>query len=298
MEHNKKMKLCQGNYDVCIDSSFKNGHMMLAELILPGASKKEILITTYICHPSMANNELSGISVVTALANWLSNQKKRKYTYRIVFAPETIGNLAHIKKNFSKLKKNVIAGFNLTCIGDERSYSYLQSRDGNTLADKVSMHVMKWIDKKYKKYDWRDRGSSERQYCSPHLNLPLVTLMRTKFAKYPEYHTSDDRLGTVVTKKGLLESFEMVKKILIALENNHHPIAKFVGEPYLAKRNLYPQLSFGNGLNTNNFIKNMCNLLSYSDGKNSLIDIADKLNIPIWNLYEVYDTLIKHKLIK
>ena len=158
MSYNQKKKLKKGVYHVFIDSKFKKGNLLIGEFFLPGRLKKEILLSTYICHPSMANNELSGPVVLTQISKWLSEIKNRKYSYRIVFAPETIGTLAHIKKDLEKLKNNMIAGFNITCVGDERNFSYLQSRDGFTYSDRIAKHVLKWIYPKYKSYDWTKEG--------------------------------------------------------------------------------------------------------------------------------------------
>ena len=298
LSYNQKKKLKKGVYHVFIDSKFKKGNLLIGEFFLPGRLKKEILLSTYICHPSMANNELSGPVVLTQISKWLSEIKNRKYSYRIVFAPETIGTLAHIKKDLEKLKNNMIAGFNITCVGDERNFSYLQSRDGFTYSDRIAKHVLKWIYPKYKSYDWTKRGSAERQYCSPNLNLPVATIMKTKFGMYPEYHTSDDKLGTVVTKKGLFQSYEMLKKMILIIENDDKIQSNFIGEPQLSKRNLYPHLSFGEGLYETKFTQNTFNLLTYADGEKSLLEIAEKLNVPCWELFDVKNILIKKKLIK
>ena len=127
----------------------------------------------------------------------------------------------YISKNLKKLKNNVDAGFNITCVGDEKNYSYLPSKYGNTLSDKVILHVLKYSVKKFNKFKWTDRGGDERQYCSAGVELPVATLMRSKYGLYKEYHTSLDKLGTVVTAKGLGQSFNAYKKIIEALENNY-----------------------------------------------------------------------------
>ena len=154
VSHNFKKKLKKGKYKVFIDSKHFKGSLTYGELIIKGKTKKEILISTYICHPSMANNELSGPTVTTYIAKWLKSLKKLKYTYRILFVPETIGSITYLSKNFKHLKKNVIAGYNISCVGDNRAYSYLPSRNGNTLSDKVLKHILKWTDKNYKSYTW------------------------------------------------------------------------------------------------------------------------------------------------
>jgi len=142
IKHNLRKKLKKGKYKVFIDSKFKsNGKLTYGEILIPGKSKKEIFLSTYICHPSMANNELSGPCVTIFLANWIKCLKKKKFSYRIIFVPETIGSIAYISKNLKKMKKNINAGYNICCIGDNRSYSYLSSRNSNTISDQVAKHV-------------------------------------------------------------------------------------------------------------------------------------------------------------
>ncbi|MFW5993451.1 MAG: DUF4910 domain-containing protein, partial [Desulfohalobiaceae bacterium] len=159
LAHKQREQLRPGRYRAVIDSELKAGAMNYAELILPGESQQEVLLSTYICHPSMANNELSGPVVTTALARWLISLQERKYTYRIVFVPETIGSIVYISRNLEQLRKQVIAGFNVTCVGDERCYSYLPSRAETTLSDQVALHVLKHIEPDFKRYTWLDRGS-------------------------------------------------------------------------------------------------------------------------------------------
>ena len=292
ISHNEKKKLKSGLYKAYIKAKQFKGVMNYGELIIKGKSKKEVFLSTYICHPSMANNELSGISVLTFLAKWLVSQRKNKYTYRIVFLPETIGSLAYINLNKKKLISNTVAGFNLTCIGDDRSYSYLPSRDGNTLSDIVAKHVLKWTDKNYKKYTRYHRGSDERQYCSPGINLPIATICRTKYREYAEYHTSADNLTDVVTPKGLYGGFKAIKRTIQAIEVKYNPKSKIVGEPFLRKRYLNKQPLF-----LAEESRTLLNLHSYCDGKLSLIEIAEILDIPIWDLVPFKDELIRQNLI-
>ena len=137
----------------------------------------------------MANNELSGPSVLTFVAKWLLDKEKLSHSYRIIFIPETIGSIAYLSKNYHEMREKVFAGFNVTCIGDDRSYSYVPSRAGDTISDQVALHVLKWTDPQFVKYTWFDRGSDERQYCAPGIDL-LIASIRTKYGEYPEYHTS------------------------------------------------------------------------------------------------------------
>jgi aminopeptidase-like protein len=290
----QRSALGDGEYEIVIDSKIFAGQLNYGELILPGESDQEIFLSTYVCHPSMANNELSGIVVTTYLAKWLNELKVRRYTYRLVFIPETIGSITYLSKNYINLKKKVIAGFNISCVGDERSYSYLPSRNGNTISDKVAKHVLKWIEPNYKIYSWLDRGSDERQYCAPGIDLPIASILRTKHGEYPEYHTSLDNLDDVVTPKGLDGGYWALRRALELIEKNNIYKINILCEPQMGRRGLYPTLSKKNSGDQTRFIMNF---LSYCDGEHTLIDIAEKINLPAWDLYKSIETLISHDLI-
>ncbi len=289
----KKLKK-KGTYEINIDSKFTKGSLTYGEILIPGKSKKEVFLSTYICHPSMANNELSGPAVTIFLAKWIA-KKKRKYTYRIVFIPETIGSISYLSRNKNKLKKNVVAGFNITCVGDNRSYSYVPSRNGDTLSDRVGLQVLRNITKKYKKYSWLDRGGDERQYCSPGIDLPIATIMRTKYATYKEYHTSLDNLNNVVSPRGLNGGFNLIKKAIETIENNVYFISRFYCEPQMSKRNLYPSLSRKNIYKNTRLIMNV---LTYCDGKHSISDLSKKLSKSQTEIKKIIKKLIKKKVIK
>ncbi len=295
MSQNQYNSLKDGIYQVVIDTKLFNGVLNYGELLIKGKSKKEIFLSTYICHPSMANNELSGPTVLTFLAKWLMTIKKTQFSYRIIFIPETIGSISYLSINHKKMKKDIIAGFNVSCVGDERSYSYLPSRQGNTLSDTVSKHILKWIDANYKKYTWLDRGSDERQYCAPGIDLPIASILRTKFEEYPEYHTSLDNLTDVVTPEGLEGGYWAIRRAIEAIENNKKYIVTTICEPQLGKRGLYPKVS---SKDSHKQVKLMMDLISLCDGNKSLIEIAELMNEPIWKLYELVDKLKEHKLIK
>ena len=242
----------------------------------------------------MANNELSGPTVLTFLAKWINNLKEKEYTYRIIFIPETIGSITYLSINHKEMKKNIFAGFNVTCIGDERAYSYLPSRNGKTISDEVAKHVLNWIDPNFKKYTWLDRGSDERQYCAPGIDLPIASILRTKWLEYPEYHTSLDNLEDVVTPKGLDGGYWAIRKSLELIERNKKFKVTVLGEPQMSKRNLYPTLSTKNINNK----KHMMDLISMCDGNTSLLKIANTLNVPAWDLYEIVDKLKYYNLIE
>jgi aminopeptidase-like protein len=271
----ERSRLTKGIYRVVIDTTLKLGELNYGELNIEGVSKREILFSTYICHPSMANNELSGPVLATELAKFISTFKPY-YSYKFLFIPETIGSIAYISKNLESLKRQILAGYVLTCVGDERIFSYLPSRHGSTIADREAIKVLNESGIKFKMYSWRDRGSDERQYCAPGVDLPVCSVMRSKYGEYPEYHTSLDDLGSVVTAKGLQGSFDFYKSLIINFEKQRFPKIKTLGEPQLGKRNLYPNTSI-KGVYANT--RAMMDTISFFDGTNSISDVAKKVDM-------------------
>jgi len=294
LTHNQRKTLKPGSYHAVVDSDLKPGVLNYGELILPGENEQEIFLSTYICHPSMANNELSGPLVTMALVQWLSTLAKRRYTYRIVFIPETIGSIVYLSKHLDHLKKHVIAGFNISCIGDDRVSAYLPSRDVNTLSDTAALHVLKHIDPEFKHYTWLNRGSDERQYCAPGVDLPIATIMRSKYGKYPEYHTSLDDLS-LVTPSGLEGGFTALKKAIEIIEKNVYLKTTVLGEPQLGKRNLYPTISSKSSISVKT--GKMMNLISCCDGNTSLLEIADLINEPFMELVPLVEKLVDNGLL-
>ena len=287
LSHNDREQLKPGQYQVFIDSELKPGSLTYGELMIPGEREEEIFLSTYLCHPSMANNELSGPVVTTFLAKWLSQLNARKYTYRIIFIPETIGSIVYLSRNYREMKRKIIAGFNLTCIGDEQTYSYLPSRHGNTLADRVALHVLDHFYPDFIHYSFLDRGSDERQYCSPGVDLPVCSLMRSKYSCYPEYHTSLDDLS-FVTPLGLQGGYEALKTCIQCLEMNDRLRLKVLCEPQLGKRGLYPTISTKK---TSDLVRDMMNFLAYCDGQLTNLEIAEKIDAPLWELAETIEKL-------
>lgn len=291
-EHREQLPR-EGVYEVLVDSDLFDGSLTYAELVIPGQSDAEVFISTYVCHPSIANNELSGPVVTTALAQWIA-AAPRRHTYRIVFIPETIGSITYLSRNLEHLKDKVTAGYNVTCVGDDRTYSYLPSRDGNTVSDRMAKHVLKWISPDFTSYTWRDRGSDERQYCAPGVDLPIATIMRSKYGMYPEYHTSLDDLVNVVTPAGLEGGFQALRRAIEGIERNCYPKVSVLGEPQLGKRGLYPTLSTKE---TGQQVQVMMDFLTWSDGSRSLLDIAELCNVPIWDLYPHLDIFTANGLV-
>lgn len=294
LSHEQRRKLKEGRYRVFIDSELKNGSMTYAELLIPGESKKEIFLSCNICHPSLANNELSGPVVMTFIARWLLSQSRR-YSYRIVFVPETIGALSYLKKNLTAMKSSVIAGFTVACIGDEGGCSVVSSRYGDTLADKVARHVLAFKEK-FTQHSFVGRGSDERQYCSPDIDLPLVALCRSKFEDYPEYHTSLDNLS-FVTPAGLLGGFQYVRDCLEALENNRVYRTTKVGEPRLDRAKLWPSVSI-KGHDRYKVIRSLLDVAAYADGRNDLIDIGNIIGVSVGELAPLVRTLCESNIVE
>jgi aminopeptidase-like protein len=294
LSHHQRQKLKPGRYKVVIDSEIKPGFLNYGEILIPGREKKEILLSTYVCHPSMANNELSGPVVTTALVRRLLARKDLRYSYRIVFIPETIGSIVYLSRHYQHLKEVTIAGYVITCIGDERTYSFIPSRNGDTLADRVARHVLKHVYPDYKAYSFLDRGSDERQYCSPGIDLPVASVTRSKYGAFPEYHTSLDDLD-FVTESGLAGGLDVYQRMLECIEQNCYPVSTVLCEPQLGKRGLYPTLSTKESAKS---VKMMMDLIAYSDGKLSLLDIAELINAPMWKLIAILDQLVSADLLK
>jgi aminopeptidase-like protein len=285
--------LKEGKYKVCIDSELKDGFLTYGELIIPGESEKEIFLSTYVCHPSMANNELSGPVVTTFLAKWIMS-KPRRFTYRIIFIPETIGSITYLSKNLEIMKRNMIAGFNISCVGDNRVYSYLPTRNGDTYADRVALNILKFKNLNLVNYSFLDRGSDERQYNAPGVDLPVCCVMRSKFGTYPEYHTSLDNLDCV-NPEGLAGSYDVLTECLGLIEENYKYKIRCLGEPQLGKRGLYPSISTKNSVDDE--LRKMMDFIAYADGDNDLINISNKINVPVWELYPIIQKLVKADLL-
>ena len=283
-----------GMYHARIDSSLEPGSLTYADLVIQGESPAEVFITTYICHPSIANNELSGPVVAAAIARWLMSLPNRHYTYRFVFAPETIGALLYADQNLEQLRSHVVAGINLTCIGDEGDYSYLASRLGNTPIDRIGKRVVAQSDRPVF-YSFLDRGSDERHYCAPGIDLPLISLMRTRYGTYAEYHTSLDDLEHVVTPSGLAGGFGLVHDCIASLEESDYCRAVIPGEPQLGKRGLYHTM---HARTVADEVLTRTHVLAYCDGQHSMADIADLLGRSEDEVRLLLNELINHGLVE
>ena len=294
MSKQEKDSMKKGLYKIFINSTLKKGKLDLSHAIIKGNSSKEILFSSYLCHPSMANNELSGPVVLNAILHYIkTNYKIRKYTYRFIMQPETIGSIAYLSKFKDDLINKVICGFNLSCVGDERAYSYVSSPYENTLADKAIYSAISKF-KNFKKYSYLERGSDERQYCSPRIKLPLITFSRSKFGEYPEYHTDADNLN-LVTNRGLNESLDVLKTIVDAFEEGLYPKLLTFGEPQLGRRKLYPNLSKSGKSNS---VKLRMDFLAYCDGKTNIFDICKIINCDLYSVLKEYKFLKKYHILE
>jgi len=295
LTENQRRSLTNSRYHVVIDSDLSPGSLTYSELYLPGRSEKEVMLSSYTCHPSMANNELSGPVVATFLAKWLSAQDHH-YSYRLVLAPETIGPIVYLSRHLSTLKKNVVAALNLTCVGDERAWSFMPSRKGNTLSDRVARHVLKHLSQCYTEWNFLEyRGSDERQYCSPGVDLPMVSIMRSRYGSFPEYHTSADDL-TVISPAGLQGSLDMHKAYIHLIETNRTYAATVLGEPQLSRRGILDQI--GGGTNVLEKRKRIQNFLMCCDGGSDLLQIAESMGVYAGELEPIARLLLGQGLIK
>lgn len=290
MTQQEKDALPEDTYHAYIDSELFDGSLTYGELILPGETDDEILLSTYVCHPSMANNELSGPAVSVYLAKWLKSLPHRRYTYRFVYIPETIGSITYLSQDdhLAYMKAHVKAGFNLSCVGDDRTYTYVESRYGDTLADRVARNVLHFHYPQYEHRTFLQRGSDERQYNAPGVDLPVCAICRSKYGEYPEYHTSKDDMG-LISPSGLQGAYEVYQKCIEALEANQTYQVQCYCEPQLGKRGLYPTISQKGSYDA---VKAMTDFIAYADGRNDLIAISDRIGVPVGKL-----SLIAKKLV-
>lgn len=295
--HTQLESLPEDEYEVLIDSSLDEaGSMTYGEAFIEGEQKEEIFLSTYICHPSLANNELSGPLVTAHLYKELKKRKKPRYSYRFIFIPETIGSIYYLSVNGEDLRKKMIAGYVVTCIGDNGPFTYKRSRRKNTITDRAAELILKQTETDYKIYDFFPTGSDERQYCSPGFNLPVGSLMRTMYGKYPEYHTSADNRD-FISFAAMEESVNKYLKIIDVIENNYTYINTIpYCEPQLGKRGLYPTLGSQKGMA--DFTKCMMWLLNYADGEHDILDIAKLSSLPIESFFNVANNLREKGVLK
>ena len=293
MSENQKNALREDTYHCVIDSDLTNGSLTYGEIMIEGETAEEVLLSNYICHPSMANNEVSGPVVTIELAKWIAALKQRRYTYRILFIPETIGAITYLSRNLDSMKANTAAGFLLSCVGDDRTYSMVETKYGDTLTDRLLKNILQYHFPDYKLYNYLQRGSDERQYNAPGVDLPVCAVCRSKYGEYPEYHTSADDLS-LISEEGLQGTFDLMKKCIQALEYNHCYQVNCLCEPQLGKRGLYPTIS-QKGIYDD--VASILDFIAYADGHNDLIDISNRIRVPIEVLIPIIEQLMEKGLI-
>jgi aminopeptidase-like protein len=293
----QRRELPSGEYEVMIDAELAPGHVELSEVVIPGTTADEVLFSTYCCHPSMANNELSGPVLVAHLAALLRRRASPpRFTYRFLFAPETIGAIAYLSRFGERLRHRLAAGYVVTCAGDPGAFAYKRSRRGDTLADRVAEHCLEYSGREWRALDFFATGSDERQYCSPGFDLPVGSLMRSMYGTYPEYHTSLDDLS-LIRPRALGESLEVYWRIVEALEANETFEATMPWcEPNLGSRGLYPTTG-GAGLREDR-LHDMMHVLNFCDGGRDLLAVAERGGRPIEALVPVVRMLCDHGLLR
>lgn len=292
MSENMKNSLPEGKYHLYIDSELFDGVLNYAEIVIPGETNEEVFFSTYFCHPSMANNECSGPALSGELVKYVMSLSQRRYTYRFIYVPETIGSITYLSQGdrLSSLQKSMVAGFNLSCVGDNRDYSIVESRHADTLADRVLKNVLHYhTDNKYSTYSFLKRGSDERQYNAPGVDLPVVGFCRSKFGEYPEYHTSADDLS-LVSPEGFQGAYDVMTQVIDAVEMNRSYQVQVLCEPQLGKRTSQK--------GSYDKVTAMVNFIAYADGKTDLIDISNKILVPIGELIRVVKKLKVNNVIK
>jgi len=316
LSHKQFLKLNDESYEVCIDSELKNGNLTYGEYFIKGKSTKEILFSSYVCHPSICNDALSGVVMNVLLAKTLlKHQNELNYSYRFLFIPETVGAITWLSINEEKTK-NISHGLVLTCVGDNGNFTYKKTRDGDSEIDKAVLKILKKSEQKFHVKDFFPTGSDERQFCSPGFNLPVGSLMRTMYGEFKEYHTSADNLS-FVNIESLQGSFDKFIEIIKELENNFGNFQetktlsyektssndiKFLNlnpkcEPQLGKRGLYHKIG-GPKSGVKPDIKGILWLLNLSDGNHTLSEISKRSKISEDELIKYADILIEKRLLK
>ena len=275
LPHRRLAELEPGDYEVVIDSTLGPGHLTYGEVVLDGAGDEDVLISTYVCHPSLANDNLSGIVVAAMLAKELSERQLR-HTYRFVFAPGTIGPLTWLHENRDTLDR-IAHGLTVSCIGDTGGLTYKRSRRGDADVDRAVATVLRDSGRPHRVLEWDPWGGDERQFCSPGFNLPVGTLMRTPHGEFDGYHTSADGLDRI-SPAALEEAVETCLAVIDVLETNRTLVSLSpYGEPQLGRRGLYR--SAGGAVSSPDDEKALLWVLNLSDGTSSLLDIADRSGI-------------------
>jgi aminopeptidase-like protein len=294
LSHRQFLGLEEGEYEVYIDSTLEDGHLTYGECYLPGESPHEVLISCHSCHPSLCNDNLSAMSVAVELVDYLS-QSPRRYSYRFLFIPGTIGSITWLALNEDTVR-NIKHGLLLSCLGDSGSSTYKMSRRGDALIDRAAKNVLEHSGEPFDILEFVPYGYDERQFCSPGFDLPLGCLMRTPNGKYPEYHSSADNLD-LVNPEFLLDSFEKCVRIIDVIEQdrcfiNLNPKC----EPQLGKRGIYRGLRGQRDLPDRELA--LLWVLNLSDGRHTLLDIAQRARMAFETIHDAAQALVNHDLLQ
>jgi aminopeptidase-like protein len=294
MSHRQMQALVDGQYEILIDSTISEGHLTYGELFIKGATSEEVLISTHICHPSLCNDNLSGIALATLLAKTLATMSL-KYSYRFLFVPATIGSITWLARN-EHIVPRIRHGLVLAGVGDRGTTTYKKTRRGDSEIDRAALHVLKHSGEDFNVVDFIPYGYDERQFCSPGFNLPVGCFMRSQPDRYPEYHTSADNLS-FVQPAFLANSFRKCLSLLSVLDRN----AVYINqnpkcEPQLGRRGIFRSYSD----RTDGAHQEMALLwvLNLSDGTYSLLDIAERSGLPFDAIWNAAAALLKHDLLK
>jgi len=293
LSHRQFLELSDGEYDVCIDASLEPGHLTYGEYYLAGESADEVLFSCHACHPSLCNDNLSGVALVTFLARHLAFRPNR-YSHRFLFIPGTIGSLVWLSKNepcLSKIRHGLVAA----CVGDKGQLTYKKSRQGNAEIDQAVGHVLRHSGADYQTLEFSPYGYDERQYCSPGFNLPVGCFSRTPHGRFPEYHTSADDLS-LVSPVALADSLSKCLAVVHVLDGNRTYLSRNPkGEPQLGRRGLYRLM----GGRADSGLEEMAVLwvLNLSDGTHSLLDIAERSGLAFDSVKTAAEVLIAHNLL-
>ena len=293
LSHRKLSEMREDDYEVCINSSLKDGSLTLGEYFIKGEAEREILVSCHICHPSLCNDNLSGIAVATFLAKFLTSLSLR-YSYRFLFIPGTIGSITWLSLNEAGVSR-IKHGLVLTCVGDAGKATYKKSRRQDAEIDRAAQHVLKHSGQEYDVQDFFPFGYDERQYCSPGFDLPVGVLSRTPHGRFPEYHTSADNLNFVKAKY-LEDSLVKCALIFSVLESN----LRYLNlnpkcEPQLGRRGLYRAI--GGEADLREIELAMLWVLNLSDGKSNLLDIAERSGLKFDSIRKAADALFEKQLL-
>jgi aminopeptidase-like protein len=294
LQHNLFETMLDDHYEVFIDAEFYDHSIKVLEVLIPGKYSEEIIFSSYLCHPSMVSNELSGPTILIALANEVL-KGERTYSYRFIIAPETIGPIFYLNQKLDELRAKIIMGWNLTCLGDSKAWSILHSRNEDSLVDKISRQILHSNKIDYKSYSFAERGSDERQYSSPLVGIPMTSIMRSKYTEYPEYHTSLDNLD-FVSPDSLFESFCLYRNLVGFLDFEGKYFSSSIGEPFLLS--YFDRKKRGGEFSgySNDLAAKVNSFVAYSNG-NSLVDIANELNIELNEAMELAILALERKLV-